>query len=96
MTTIERRVRALERHYGPAMSDPALNDRVCRFLAAELGIEPAELWAEAEACASEAARYPSPEAYAETLAAEFGITVAELMADTERIVARALAGEGTP
>ncbi len=47
MTTIERRVRALEPHNGPPIGDLALNDRICRTLAAERGVTVAELMADA-------------------------------------------------
>ena len=71
MTTLERRVHALERRSGSGgrTSDQARMEATCRVLARELGISEAELRAEATQLAQERARFPNRAAHLRHVAA---------------------------
>ncbi len=78
-TNHDRRLRALTQHYGPPLgSDSATLRRECDRLAAEVGVSPAELWAEAEHIAALEAQAATPDAFAAAMIAEYGLDPSEV------------------
>ena len=94
MTSMERRLRAIEQRYAPAVTTPdwARLDAIVRVYARELGVEPADLWTGVAELAEERAGFPTEAAYRDHIAADLGYrSVADMErhieADFQRIAA---------
>ena len=87
--TIERRLRALERRYGPPLRN-VITARLEAYCAREAELTIPEWRAYVAETVAAAGEHPTEAAHIAPLAASVGLTTAELCRETDRLIAAAM------